>query len=63
MDKGIGHCYECNEECKKGMLIKLNHICWQNSAEQEGGSYERSIKDAGNKTKLQELQTGHGERR
>ena len=19
MDKGIGHCYECNEECKKGM--------------------------------------------
>lgn len=23
MDKGIGHCYECNEECKKGMLTKI----------------------------------------
>ena len=22
-DKGIGHCYECNEECKKGMLTKI----------------------------------------
>ena len=23
MDRGIGHCYECNEECKKGMLTKI----------------------------------------
>ena len=23
MDREIGHCYECNEECKKGMLTKI----------------------------------------
>jgi len=23
MEKGIGHCYECKEECTKGMLSKI----------------------------------------
>lgn len=23
MEKGIGHCYECDSECKKGMLSKI----------------------------------------
>ena len=23
MEKGIGHCYECEEECTKGMLSKI----------------------------------------
>lgn len=41
IEKEISHCYECNEDCKRGLLKKLNHthlhcslkdmvknICW-----------------------------------
>lgn len=36
MSKGIGHCYECNEECRKGLLAKIKPFAFTEFARRYG---------------------------
>ena len=36
MSKSIGHCYECNEECRKGLLAKIKPFAFTEIARRYG---------------------------
>ncbi len=37
IEKGISHCYECNEDCKKGLLNKIKPYAFTLFAKRYGG--------------------------